>query len=125
MKALGNHVIAEFYDCDLLIIQSQSYIEDIMIEAVHISGAEIVKPVFHTFSPHGVSGMVIVAESHFSIHTWPEYGYCAVDIFTCGNTIDNGKALDYLRKELKAKSLSVVEMKRGIIDLEKNPGQKL
>ena len=78
------------------------------------------KPVFHTFSPHGVSGMVIVAESHFSIHTWPEYGYCAVDIFTCGDVIDNRLALDHIKKKICAKSVSILEMKRGILDTGKD-----
>ncbi len=117
MDALGKHVIAELYECDREIINNQELIEDIMLEAVDLSGATIVKPAFHKFSPHGVSGMVVVSESHFSIHTWPEYGYCAVDIFTCGNLIDNHKALTHLKHRLGSKSISVVEMKRGMLDL--------
>lgn len=117
MNALGNHIIAEFYDCDETIINGQEIVEDIMIDAVEVSGATIVKPAFHKFSPHGVSGMVVVSESHFSIHTWPEYKYCAVDIFTCGDLIDNHKALQFLKQKLKAKNISVVEMKRGLLDL--------
>ncbi|MCE9501877.1 MAG: adenosylmethionine decarboxylase [Leptospira sp.] len=117
MNALGKHVIAELYDCDREIINNQELIEDIMLEAVELSGATVVKPVFHKFSPHGVSGMVVVSESHFSIHTWPEYGYCALDIFTCGDLIDNQAALTHLRDKLKAKNISVVEMNRGVLNL--------
>ncbi|MCB1190560.1 MAG: S-adenosylmethionine decarboxylase proenzyme [Leptospiraceae bacterium] len=117
MNALGNHVIAEFYDCDEFIINDQETIQEVMMGAVEISGATIIKPVFHKFNPHGVSGVVVVAESHFSIHTWPEYKYCAIDIFTCGDLIDNHKALHFLKQELKAKNISVVEMKRGLLDL--------
>ncbi len=117
MNALGNHVIAEFYDCDELIINNQEIVQGIMIDAVEVSGATIIKPFFHKFNPHGVSGVVVVAESHFSIHTWPEYKYCAIDIFTCGDLIDNHKALQFLKQKFKAKNISVVEMKRGLLDI--------
>ena len=100
MNFLGKHSIAEYYDCDRDIINDQNLIEKIMLEAVEISGATLVKTVFHKFSPHGVTGVVVVAESHFSIHTWPEYGYCAVDIFTCGDVINNPLALSHLKKRL-------------------------
>ena len=117
MDALGKHVIAELYGCSAEIINNQELIEDYMLEAVELSGATIVKPVFHKFSPHGVSGMVVVSESHFAIHTWPEYGYCALDIFTCGNLINNQIALDHLKNKFQATNISVVEMKRGMLDL--------
>ncbi len=117
MKSLGNHLIIELYDCKTDIINDLRKIEEILIKSVNLSGAEIIKPVFHKFNPHGVSGVVVIAESHFSIHTWPEYGYCAVDIFTCGDTIDSHKALTYMRKAVDAKSISVVETKRGILHL--------
>jgi S-adenosylmethionine decarboxylase len=117
MDALGKHVIAELYGCSAEIINNQELVEDFMLEAVELSGATIVKPVFHKFSPHGVSGMVVVSESHFAIHTWPEYGYCALDIFTCGNLINNQIALDHLKNKFQATNISVVEMKRGVLDL--------
>jgi S-adenosylmethionine decarboxylase len=117
MNALGKHTIVELYNCDEATINNVELVEDIMLEAVEVSGATIVKPVFHKFSPHGVSGMVVVSESHFSIHTWPEYGYCAVDIFTCGDLIDNQKALDVMKTRFQSENISVVEMKRGVLNL--------
>jgi len=117
LNALGNHVIAEMYECDHDIINSVEQIEEIMLGAVEVSGATTVAPVFHKFSPHGVSGVVVVSESHFAIHTWPEYGYCALDIFTCGDVIDNQKALSYLKLKLRSKNISVMETKRGVLDL--------
>ena len=117
-KVLGKHLIAELYDCDRKIINDQDLIEKCMIEAVEVSGATLVKTVFHKFSPHGVTGIIVVAESHFSIHTWPEYGYCAVDIFTCGDIIQNDSAIDFLKIKLKAKHVSLFEMKRGLLDSE-------
>ncbi|MEM7180150.1 MAG: adenosylmethionine decarboxylase [Spirochaetota bacterium] len=117
MDALGKHVIAEFYDCDREAIDKEELVKHIMLQAAEMSGATIVQPVFHKFSPHGVSGMVVVSESHLSIHTWPEYGYCAVDIFTCGDLIDNDIALNHLKENFHAQNVSVVEMKRGVLNL--------
>lgn len=117
MKSLGKHLIVELYDCDFDLINDVSHVEKILVEAVAISKATIVQPVFHQFSPHGVSGVVVIAESHFSIHTWPEYGYCALDIFTCGELIDSDASLAYLQKAFKAGGLSVMEIKRGVLNL--------
>ncbi len=117
MKSLGKHLIVELYDCDRDLIASVNAVEEILIDAVNISKATIIKPLFHQFNPHGVSGVVVIAESHYSIHTWPEYGYCALDIFTCGEQIDSDKALQFLKEKLKAKSMSVIELKRGTLDV--------
>jgi S-adenosylmethionine decarboxylase len=117
MKALGKHLIVELYDCDKHLIDRVDQVEDILVEAVKVSKATIIKPVFHQFNPHGVSGVVVIAESHFSIHTWPEYGYCALDIFTCGEQIDSDLALQFLKQAFKAKSMSIVELKRGTLDV--------
>ncbi len=113
MKALGNHILVEFYSCDADILNNVKFIEDSMVEATILSGATVVGSHFHTFNPHGVSGVVIIAESHLSIHTWPEYGYAAVDIFTCGETIDAGKAFQHLKDSFKAGHTATIEMKRG------------
>ncbi|MDD3655828.1 MAG: adenosylmethionine decarboxylase [Atribacterota bacterium] len=115
MDYLGNHLLVELYECDSLKLNNQNQLERVLKEAVRISGATALKTSFHQFAPQGVSGVVIIAESHFTIHTWPEYGYAALDIFTCGETINSQKALDYIEKELDVKMLSVTEMKRGNI----------
>jgi S-adenosylmethionine decarboxylase len=119
MDALGKHVIAEFYKCDKEIINNRELVETYMREAVELSGATLIDTIFHKFSPHGISGLVVVAESHFAIHTWPEYGYSAIDIFTCGDIIDNKIALKHLKEKLLAQSISIIEMKRGVLDLGK------
>ena len=117
MQALGRHTIVELYGCDTDLINDHEFVEELMLKAVELSGATIIRPVFHKFNPHGVSGVVVIAESHFSIHTWPEYGYCALDIFTCGDLIDNYAALSHIKEQLKAKSVSVSEVKRGVLNL--------
>lgn len=114
MQALGRQVLIELYQCDPEVLNSEQRIREILVEATRRSGATIVSDTFHTFSPHGVSGVVVIAESHVSIHTWPEYGYAAVDVFTCGERIDPWVIADYLRRELRAQSSSSMELKRGL-----------
>lgn len=116
MNYLGTHLLVELYNCNSNLINDVLKIEELLLEAVKISGANALNSSFHKFSPHGVSGVVVISESHFSIHTWPEYGYCALDIFTCGTEIKNHLALEYLKKELEAGTISVTEVKRGILD---------
>ncbi len=92
-----------------------------MREAARRSGATIVEDVFHLFNPHGISGVVVIAESHLSIHTWPEYGYAAVDLFTCGDDIHPERAFEHLKEQLGAQNYSVMELKRGVLDMQKKP----
>ena len=89
-----------------------------MLEAAIVSGATIVGEVFHRFTPQGVSGAVVIAESHLSIHTWPEYGYAALDLFTCGNRVDPWKAFGYLGEKFQAGRTSQTEVKRGLFPTE-------
>jgi S-adenosylmethionine decarboxylase proenzyme len=84
-----------------------------MKKAALVCGATIVSSVFHTFNPHGVSGVVVIAESHLAIHTWPEYRYAAVDVFTCGTIVDPAKAIQSIQKSLKAGSMESKELTRG------------
>jgi S-adenosylmethionine decarboxylase len=122
MKSLGKQLIVELYGCDRTLLDDPSHSERILVEAVNRSGATIIQPFFHQFSPHGVSGVVVIAESHVAIHTWPEYGYCAVDIFTCGTQVDPDLIYEYIRSEFSAKEASVMEVKRGTLDL---PGREI
>ncbi|MBU1650990.1 adenosylmethionine decarboxylase, partial [bacterium] len=88
MNSLGRQILVEFYHCDAEKLNDERHIAKAMHDAAELSGATIVEEVFHMFSPHGVSGVVVIAESHLAIHTWPEYGYAAVDLFTCGDEIE-------------------------------------
>ncbi len=122
MEALGRHLLVELYDCDKKIINDVKAVENILTEATIKVGATILDVSFHTFNPHGVSGVIVIAESHLAIHTWPEYGFASIDIYTCGDTIDPWEACDYISKNLEAKHVSALEMKRGVLNL---PGQKI
>jgi len=117
VQNLGNHLIVEMYDCCPDIINDVDRVEASLKQAVVLSGANIVQSVVHRFNPHGVSGVIVIEESHFSVHTWPEYGYCALDIFTCGTEVDYYSALDFLKEAFQSKNISVSEVKRGLLDL--------
>ncbi len=123
MEALGRQILVEFYDCDTDKINDVEYIESSFLKATRLSGATIISHNFHKFSPYGVSGVVVIAESHVSIHSWPEYNYAAVDIFTCGDTIDPWVIQEHLKEAFNSQNTSSMEMKRGMFKTE--PGQKL
>ncbi len=120
MEALGRHVLAEFYGCPPKILDNAAIIEKLMVNAALEAGADIREVVFHKFSPQGVSGVVVISESHLAIHTWPEYGYAAVDVFTCGYSVDPWLCCNYLKDQIHAEKLTATEIKRGILNLENN-----
>jgi S-adenosylmethionine decarboxylase len=116
MEALGRHILAELYSCDNKILNDKNLIEKIMCDAAIKANAEILKIAFHKFSPQGISGVVVISESHLTIHTWPELGYAAVDIFTCGTKMDPWIACDYIKKSIGCKKSLFQEIKRGLFD---------
>jgi S-adenosylmethionine decarboxylase len=115
LHALGTHLLVELRDCKPEILKDLNKVKNAMVFAAKEAKATIVDVSFHKFNPIGISGMVVIAESHLSIHTWPEYSYAAVDIFTCGDIIKPEVAASYLIKEFKSKNPSIVELKRGIL----------
>ena len=115
MRTLGRHLIAEYYDCEAEILDDPEAVMVHMKEAARISGATVVGEASHRFSPCGVSGTVLIAESHLSVHTWPRQRYVAVDIFTCGG-LDPRPGFEYLGEALGASSLRMQEILRGLPD---------
>lgn len=118
MNALGTHLLVELRDCNPGVLNNLEKVRSIMVSAAKDAKATIVDVSFHEFNPFGISGVVVIAESHLSIHTWPEYDYAAVDIFTCGDIIKPEVAASYLIRAFGSKSPSIVEMKRGILSHE-------
>ncbi len=116
MNALGRHILAEIYGCDFNILNDLKKVEEIMVNAALEAGAEVREFVFHKFSPQGVSGVVVISESHLAIHTWPEIGYAAVDVFTCGDRVDPWDACRYLTEHFKAKQIDAKEVERGVME---------
>ncbi|MGB7084800.1 MAG: polyamine aminopropyltransferase [Phormidesmis sp.] len=117
MKSLGRHILVEFHGCDANILNDVPHIEHDMLEAATQSGATIINSVFHHFSPFGVSGVIVIQESHLAIHTWPEYRYAAVDLFTCGNTVNPWVSYESLKAAFKAAHGSAIEINRGQLEL--------
>ncbi|MBU4533298.1 MAG: adenosylmethionine decarboxylase [Firmicutes bacterium] len=115
MKPMGRHVLAEIYGCEYGLLNDPKKVEEIMVSAALEAGAEVREYVFHKFSPQGVSGVVVISESHLTIHTWPELGYAAVDVFTCGDTVDPWNACNYMTEAFKAQQVQATETIRGII----------
>ena len=118
MNALGKHLLLELKDCNRELLNDLKSLKAILPAAASEAGATVLGESFHQFNPHGVSGVVIIAESHLFIHTWPECGYAAVDIFTCGDSVQPEKAAQIVIKELGAKSHSILEIQRGILDTQ-------
>ncbi len=112
--ALGRHFLIELYRCDRSVLDDLERLSVHLLEAARRMGATIVGHRFHRFSPQGVSGVVIIAESHLALHTWPEHGYAALDLFTCGWTLRAEDGFRFLEAELGAQSAVVTEIPRGV-----------
>ncbi|MBA2662514.1 MAG: S-adenosylmethionine decarboxylase proenzyme [Bradymonadaceae bacterium] len=117
MEALGRQLIIEYYGCPAHLLNDRDFIEDVMVSAAKHMRANIVSVEFHKFNPHGVSGVVVISESHLTIHTWPEYGYAAVDVFTCGQVIDPWEAHAFMKERFLSDKDSVVEFRRGCFNV--------
>lgn len=116
MNALGRHLLLELKICNAEVLDDLSFLKGCLNEAAIQSGATVVGESFYHFSPSGVSGVVNIAESHIAIHTWPEYRYAALDVFTCGNDVDPEKAARWITEKLEAQSHSLIELRRGIME---------
>lgn len=113
MNTIGHHLLVEYHGCDNDILDDAERIERMMRNAAEAAQATVVTATFHRFAPQGVSGVVVIAESHLSIHTWPEYGYAAVDFYTCGDCRpEHGHAL--IQKVLGAERAEVMTVRRGL-----------
>ncbi|MEB3207015.1 MAG: adenosylmethionine decarboxylase [Vampirovibrionales bacterium] len=113
---LGHHLLAEFYHCNSNVLNNLQLIKKIMTDAAVACGATVVQNCFHQFNPYGVSGVIVIAESHLTIHTWPELEYAAVDLFTCGDACNPMVAYDVMREQLGSSASSLVELRRGTFD---------
>lgn len=116
IEQLGRHILVEYYNCDKEILKDHAVIEEHMRQAAIEANATIVTSCFHKFNPWGVSGAVIIQESHLTIHTWPEYGYASVDLFTCGDSVNPWVGFKYLENALIAERSESTEVARGLVD---------
>jgi S-adenosylmethionine decarboxylase len=110
-KSLGIHLVADFWFGEK--IEDPRELEKILIEAAKKAGNTSLKFSYHKFNPQGITGVLLLAESHIAFHSWPEFDYLAIDIFTCGNKVFPEKALKYLKSILKPKKVKVLKIERG------------
>ncbi len=120
-NTLGRHLLLEFFDCDRELIDSLDHVRECMLESARISNARIVTDVFHRFNPHGLSGVVVIAESHIAIHTWPEHGCASVDVFSCGEAMKPEIIEFFLKEKFKSARSVCREFERGITCLPQDP----
>lgn len=113
MKQLGQHIILELFNCRKKELDDLRGVEKAMLKAAEAAKVHPVGKLFHKFAPQGVSGVVVIKESHLSIHTWPECHYAAVDIFTCGKNLQPEEAIKFLKRYFNSKKISVLEIGRG------------
>ncbi len=114
--ALGKHLTIEIYDAEEHILNSVEILKAGCLKVVRDSGATILDSSFRKFDPQGISGFIVIAESHFSIHTWPEHRYAAVDLFTCGTSIDYDAAIQSMGEVFQTDSIIVsADMARGVL----------
>jgi S-adenosylmethionine decarboxylase proenzyme len=115
-SALGQHSLYDFHGCPAETLRATDQLREEMLKAVRSAGGTIVNDTFHTFSPHGVSGVIVIAESHVTLHTWPEYGYAAVDVFSCGVTLRHEIIRDHLARILGSTRVEQRAFPRGAIE---------
>ncbi|APC48058.1 adenosylmethionine decarboxylase [Virgibacillus halodenitrificans] len=125
MDTMGRHVIAELWGCNIEKLNDMGLIERIFVNAALKAGAEIREVAFHKFAPHGVSGVVIISESHLTIHSFPEHGYASIDVYTCGDIIDPNVAAEYIAEALESDTCEKVEIPRGMGPIKVNQFQKV
>ena len=115
MDALGTHLLLELKGCNAELLDDLDYIRDAIVAAADKAGATIVGDTFHRFQPVGVTGILLIAESHIAIHTWPEYAFAAADIFTCGEGFSPYEAAELIAERLQCADPSVTEIQRGFV----------
>ena len=110
----GRHLILDLYDCDREILNDYEGLETLLQTALQMADATILRIIGEKFKPQGVTLLALLAESHASIHTWPEIGYYAIDLYTCGDTTQTHKAAEFLKHKLKSKQVEQKELIRSV-----------
>src|SRR5215831_14960015 len=112
-RACGSQVVLDLYECATPHLDDLAWVKRTLVDAARAAGATIVQTVFHKFAPWGISGVVVIAESHLAIHIWPENRYAAVDVFTCGENVRMDVASAHLRREFRAGRSNQKSFPRG------------
>src|SRR5712664_4202559 len=100
---IGWQVLLDLYECEVDRLDDLEWVEKTLVNAARVAGATIVETVFHKFAPWGISGVVVIAESHLAIHIWPENRYAAIDLFTCGENVQIDAACAFLTRAFRSR----------------------
>lgn len=110
----GRHLILDLYDCDKQLLDNYDKLQELLQTALQMSNATILRIIGEKFKPQGVTLLALLAESHASVHTWPELGYVAIDLYTCGDKTQTHKAAEFLKYKLKAGITKEKEIERSV-----------
>jgi S-adenosylmethionine decarboxylase proenzyme len=109
----GSQVVLDLYECETPHLDDLAWVKTTLVDAALAAGATIVQTVFHKFAPWGISGVVVIAESHLAIHIWPENRYAAIDVFTCGANVRMDIASAFLKRAFQSKRAVQKTFSRG------------
>ena len=115
LGAVGYNIFADMYNCDVQVLDDVRYLKRLLKESANAGNMHVVKVFFHIYSPQGITGLVIVKESHIALHTWPEYAFASIDIFLCGDNSDPYRALKYIENGLRPSMVVTKSIQRGVI----------
>lgn len=114
LDALGCNIFADMYGCDASVLDDVEYLRTMMKEAAKRGNMTVVRTIFHRYEPQGITGIVVVKESHIAIHTWPEHAFASVDIFLCGNNSRPYEVLKYIESKLRPARVYTNSIERGL-----------
>ena len=121
-STFGRHVAVDTWGVDFKLLNDSEWLQSQLIEAAEVSGATVLSVQAKQFDPQGATVLVMLSESHISIHTYPEKGFAAIDCYTCGETVDPQLAIDYLVSVLKPETTHAKKLIRGMGELKvENP----
>lgn len=120
-RALGTHLIVDLYDCSSEALDDLEGVRRAMIEAAEEMDATVVTDEFHRFEPHGISGTVVISESHLTIHSWPEHAFAAIDVFSCADHVDTDCAIEVVEGAFSPERIEVERLARGAEVVDRGP----
>ncbi len=113
---LGRHALADIFECDNALLDNIEKVKDILISSCKEANLTVVETTFHKFKPIGISGVIVLSESHITIHTWPEYNFVAIDAFTCGCHMNPNLVCKIIAQKFGSKNVEINEYKRGVVN---------
>lgn len=111
---LGQHLLLQLNECELSILEDKTKIRQALLNCAQITNSHVVAETFHNYNPHGITGVVVIQESHISIHTWPEYNAAVIDFFSCNLKADFVEVTKYLKRFFQAQSATSEVVERAI-----------